>query len=707
MIAGDLAFQRHAALSRGQLARAIVIFSFFALALALIFAFQPTPETTALVPGQVSPKTILAPERTTYVSQIATRDARAKAESDVKDVFDPPNADLARQQVRFATQVFDHIDSLRHDPYSSAEQKVEWVRSIPTLTLPVQTISRTVMLEENGYHRIVSETLYVLDVMMRDEIHPNDVAAEQAKTSSRVSFALNADQADLVAQWARPFVVPNSFYNAQKTNDLRIQARDRVGAVYRTIEKGEAVVREGEVITPQAIEALEILGILRAQPVPADYIGPALLAFLLTILYVAYLARLRPALFSHSRVLLLIVLLVLLSTFGIKLVAYDHPVLLYLYPVSAVAMLLAVLTDSMVALGTVIVLALGMGFLGRSSFELALYALAGGLMAALTLRRIERVTAFLWSGVYVAATNAAVVSIFRVLGHQYDVSIWIEPLLASIGNGAVAGIIGIGSLFVLGKLFGITTSLELIDLARPTHPLLQRLMGDAPGTYHHSLVVSQLVEHAALRVAVDPLLVRVAAYYHDVGKIVAPQMFIENQLQGANVHDTLAPQESASIVIDHVARGLELAARYRLPPRLADFIAQHHGTTLTAYFHRKAVQANGNGSVDEKRFRYPGPKPQTREAGILMLADSIEATMRAEHPSTAEGIRSVIDRIVNERLRDGQLDECNLTLRNIQETKQTFYDVLQGLYHPRVKYPEPLSPSAAEKDVPPETIHAG
>ncbi len=706
MIAGDLVFQRRTSLSRWRLVRAILILAIFAIALALILAFQQTPETSALVAGQVSPKTILAPERTTFVTEIATRDARAKAEAQVSDVFDPPDAELAREQVRLASRVFDHIDSLRHDPYTGADQKLAWIRAIDTITLPAQTISRTVMLDENNYHRIVTETLYVLDVTMRDEIRPSSIAAEQARVPLRVSLALSADQADLVAQWARLFVIPNSFFNAQKTSDLRSQARARVGVVYRTIEKGEAVLRQGELISPQAIEALEALGILRTQTVPADYIGPALLAILLTILFVAYIARLRPALFGHSRVLLFIVLLMLASTFGIKLVANDHPVLLYLIPVSAVAMLLAVLTDSVIALGAVIVLCISTSFLSHSSLEVAVYALAGGMVSALTLGRIERVTAFLWTGAYVAATNAAVVAIFRVVARQTDPGVWAEPLVASVGNGALAGLIGVGGLFVLGKLFGITTSLELIDLARPTHPLLRKLMGDAPGTYHHSLVVSQLAEHAAQQIGADPLLVRVAAYYHDVGKILAPQMFIENQLQGANVHDTLKPEESASIVIDHVSRGLELAAKYRLPKRLADFVAQHHGTTLTAYFHRKAVRANGSDSVVEKRFRYPGPKPQSREAGILMLADSVEAAMRAEHPSSAEAIRSIVDGIVNERLRDGQLDESDLTLRDIQVTKDTFCDVLQGLYHPRVKYPDPLPPGPPKAE-PPEVIRAG
>jgi putative nucleotidyltransferase with HDIG domain len=688
MIAGDFSLSRRVPVSRWQVGRALLIGALFAAAFTFLFAFQSLQETIPLEAGQVSPKTILAPERVTYASQIQTRDARAKAETEVKDVYDPPNADLAREQVRLANRVFDHIDSVRHDPFSTADQKLEWVRAIPTLTLPILTLSQTLALDENTYHRVVSETLYVLDVTMRDEIRPAALPAEYAKIPSRVSLALSAEQADLVAQWAKAFVVPNSSFNAQKTNEQRAQARVRIGSVYRTIEKGEAVVREGEVITPLAIEALEALGILRTRPGVEDYAGPALFALLLVGLLAAYLIRLRPALFTHSRVLLLIAFLILLFAAGAKVLVTDRTVLLYLYPISAAAMMLAVLVDSVVALGAAIIMALTMGFLAHTSLEITAYAFVGGLIAALSLGRIERLPAFLWAGVYVAFGNAAVVAIFRVTAHDTDPSVWGQPILAALGNGALAGLIAIGSLFVLGKLFGITTSIELMDLARPTHPLLQKLLSDAPGTYHHSLVVGQLAEQAAQRIGADPLLVRVGAYYHDVGKTREPQMFIENQLDGLNIHDTLEPEASAAIVIDHVPRGLALARKHRLPPRLRDLIPQHHGTTLAAYFHRKAIQANGETPIDEKDFRYPGPKPQSREAGILMLADGVEATTRAEHPSTPEEIHAIIDRIVKERLRDGQLDECDLTLRDLQHIQEAFFDVLQGLYHSRVKYPE-------------------
>ncbi|MEW5719511.1 MAG: HDIG domain-containing metalloprotein, partial [Chloroflexota bacterium] len=679
MIAGDSLLDRSARYSRLHATRALLIGAFFALMLVVILAFQATPEPLRLELGKASPKTILAPERVTFVSAILTNDARAKAEAQVKEAYDPPDATHAREQVRYANRVFDYYDSVRHDPYSPLDRKLEWVQQIPTLTLPSFIMSRTLLLEEPAYRRVVSETLYVLDLTMRDVIRPGDLSAQSALIPSRISLALPAEQAELVTAWTQVFITPNSFFNSIRTNDARARARESVGAVYRTLEKGQAIVREGEVVTSLALEALEETKFLRPSLTAADYAGPGLFALLLALLLAVIVIRLRPTLLAHPRALLLMACLILLFAAGAKTLG-DRPTLLhYLYPLSAAAMLLAVLVDSTLALSAALILALTFGFFVNGSLELTTYALAGGIVASLSLGRIERLPAFLWSGVYVAATNAAVVAIFRALALEKDWAVWSTALLAALVNGALAGLIALGSLFVIGKLFGITTSLELLDLARPTHPLLKKLLVEAPGTYHHSLIVSQLAEQAAQRVGADALLVRVAAYYHDVGKTRDPQSFVENQMDGINIHDTLEPKTSAGIVIDHVPRGLALAKKYGIPERLREFIPQHHGTTLAAYFHRKALSANtSNPAIAEKDFRYPGPKPQSRETAILMLADSVEATTRAERPTTPEQIRAIVDRIFNERLRDGQLDESDLTLRDLQQIKEAFFGVLQG-----------------------------
>lgn len=688
MIAGDLSLERKKTFSRWQTARALLISIVFIIALALVFAYQVLPESLPLEPGNVSPKTLHAAERFTYISELQTTQARRKAELEVKDVYDPPNADLARDQVKWASRVLDYVDSVRHDGYAPIDRKIEWVQAIPTVTLSIQIISRTLALDPVSYQRVVSETLYVLDVTMRDTIRPSDVGGEYAKIPTRISLALPADHAELVNQWTRQLIVPNSFFNQEKTDAQRAQAASRVAPVYLTYEKGQTIVREGEVLTPQIIETLQAAGFRNRQLEWIDYAGPGLFAFLLGALLAIFLYRLRPALIAHPRSLLLIAFIVLTFTAGARILGGDRSILQYLYPISAGVMLLAVLIDATTAFAAALVLALSFGFFTSNSLELTMYALAGGLIASVSLGRIERLPAFLWSGAYVALANAAVVAIFRVLAHDTNLSNWGQLLAAAFGNGALAGLIAFGSVFALGKIFGITTSIELLDLARPTHPLLTKLLVEAPGTYHHSLIVSQLAEQAAQRIGADALLVRVGAYYHDVGKTREPQSFVENQMDGVNIHDTLEPQHSASIVIDHVQRGVDLAKKYGLPERLREFIPQHHGTTLAAYFHRKA-KANGGATINEDDYRYPGPKPQSREAAILMLADGVEATTRAERPHSPEQIRTIIDRIVNDRLRDGQLDESELTLRNIDQIKEAFLGVLQGLFHPRIKYPEP------------------
>ena len=289
--------------------------------------------------------------------------------------------------------------------------------------------------------------------------------------------------------------------------------------------------------------------------------------------------------------------------------------------------------------------------------------------------------------------------------------------LAQIGlmaafNGGITAVLTFGSFNFLGGLFGITTHLQLLELAHPNQPLLYKLAREAPGTYHHSIVVSNLAESAVELVGGDPLFTRVAVLYHDIGKTLRPTFFIENQANRDNVHDELDPQQSARIIIDHVTDGVRLAQRARLPTRIVDIIKQHHGTTQIRYFYNKAVSLGDD--VREEDFCYPGPKPQTKEAGVIMLADSVEAAVRAAAQSGkldfadepghigANGVngssgarngrqnsklQQLVNQVIDDRVKSGQLNECDLTLRDIERTKATFVQVLDGIYHPRIEYP--------------------
>jgi putative nucleotidyltransferase with HDIG domain len=239
--------------------------------------------------------------------------------------------------------------------------------------------------------------------------------------------------------------------------------------------------------------------------------------------------------------------------------------------------------------------------------------------------------------------------------------------------------------------------LQRLELAHPSQPLLRRLLTEAPGTYHHSIIVGNLAERAAEQIGVDSLLVRVGAYYHDIGKLHRPYYFAENQFEGDNIHDRLRPESSAAALVDHVTHGVELAKQYGLPPAVQRFISEHHGTRLASFFYSKAVKAEGDGAVDESKFRYPGPRPQRKETALVMLADAVEASVRAASNRSTQSLEQIVARSINERITEGELDDCDLTLKDLDTIKRSFTRQLQGVYHPRIEYPEPheLEPAIA------------
>ena len=250
---------------------------------------------------------------------------------------------------------------------------------------------------------------------------------------------------------------------------------------------------------------------------------------------------------------------------------------------------------------------------------------------------------------------------------------------------------------MLGFVFGITTRLQLLELAQLTQPLLRRLQEEAPGTFHHSLLVATMAERAATQIDADPLMVRVGAYYHDIGKLSKPHMYIENQSDGSNPHETLDPLESADVIMEPVRWGQELARRERLPVRIRAFVPEHHGTRLVTYFYRKA--AMDDPEVDTTRFTYQGPKPQTRETAIVMLADSCEAVVRSSPDHDEAVIARLIDSVIDERLHEHQFDECDVTMRDLRTVAESFKITLGGVYHPRIEYPEPSEAERRSRDL--------
>jgi putative nucleotidyltransferase with HDIG domain len=336
------------------------------------------------------------------------------------------------------------------------------------------------------------------------------------------------------------------------------------------------------------------------------------------------------------------------------------------------------------------------------SVEFAAFILFGGVAGIIVVRRGEKVTHFIQSAVAIAVVCIGVITLFTLLGDR-DFTGFFELAGAAIASAAGAAVFALGSFVILGNAFGITTSFRMLELANPSQPLLRKLLLETPGTYHHSLMVGNLAERAAEAIGADPLLARVAAYYHDVGKLGNPQAFIENQSPNQNVHDDLEPDQSVALLKSHVAHGIDLAYEYKLPKPVIAFIPQHHGTALMSYFYNRAQEQavadaralpntpaalDAAASVDAARFRHAGPKPQSREAAILMLADSVEASVRSLGTPDEPAIRAMVSRIIHERQTDGQFDECDLTLRDLDRIREAFVAQLLGMYHRRIEYPQ-------------------
>jgi hypothetical protein len=384
----------------------------------------------------------------------------------------------------------------------------------------------------------------------------------------------------------------------------------------------------------------------------------------------------------------LLVLLTALFVLGSGLMVPAGGVLRYLAPVAALAMLLTATLGRHAGAASAVFLGAVTGLVADGSLEMATYAAAGGLVAALTLDEVERIGEMFRAGAFVALIHVFVLGIFHLTEDATLPTELLTSAMAGVINGGISSSLALGGLFLIAPLFDIVTTMRLIELSRPEHPLLQRMLREAPATYHHSLMVATLAEQGAESIDANPLLTRVGAYYHDIGKIARPYFFSENQAESLNPHDRLDPETSAEVIVGHVTDGIELARRYHLPSRVRAFIPEHHGGSRVSFLYHKAVQLAGSEElVSEEDFRYPGRKPQSKETALVMLADGSEAAVRSARPESGDAVAEIVDRIIDQRAEDGQLNESGLTLQDVETIKEVFASALKGTFHPRIKYP--------------------
>ena len=675
--------------------RAVLFALFLSGAWSAALILYTSPERVSVVVGEPSPRNIKAPRQATYISEVKTAEARAAAASRVPDVYSGPDMEIAGRQLQSLTDITAYITAIRHDAFADRPQKAALIKEIPGLNLPAEVVTATLRLDDAEWQSVISEGTRVLDQVMREEIRNVHLPDARGSIRRRLSHALSGEQQAVVVALVENLIVPNSFFDAQATTANREATRNAVEPVYWTILEGESVLREGEIVTELALEKLGVLELLNTGPQWQDSVSAAMLASTMVLALSVYVARAQPLLLERPRRQLLLALTLVIAGISARLLIPGHTLMPYLFPVAAISMVVTILLDGHLAIVVSAIMALVVGYNAGGSLELAVYAFVGGTIATLSLWRLDHLGMFVRAAVQVALANAAALLAFRLRTPAYDPTALAQLLGMALVNAVLSSSLAFVAFAAIGRLFGITTSLQLLELARPTHPLFRQLLIKAPGSYHHSIVVSNMAERAAEAIGADPLLTRVGSYYHDIGKIVRPYFFAENQSDGQNPHDNLDPKTSAEIIIGHTLDGLALARKYGLPDRVRDFIPEHHGTHLVTYFFRRANQESDGEDIREEDFRYPGPRPQSRETAIVMLADSIEAAVRANRPGTQAETERVIRQITNDRLVAGELDECDVTLRDLDHIREAFYEVLQGVFHPRIQYPEKAQRHAA------------
>ncbi|CAN5567004.1 HDIG domain-containing protein [soil metagenome] len=654
----------------------------------------------AIVDG-VATVEILAPRAAILDSASATEQRRREVSSQVPPQYDySPERGQAAAEAQLAAfeETVGPVDSAFGAILMPSARDAGLRAAMPGLsTSALQTLQD---LDRVGWTALRGEMVRVLETAQRQEVRDTLLAEARGSLRSRISSRFDSDQRALAAEMLSPLLVANSTFDPGATRAAQDAAAARVDPVRFILAKGEIIVLPGQRLDDLAREKLNLFGLLDPRPDPARASGWVLLAALLVSVLLGWVWRFRPDLWHRNNALLLISLLLIAMALLLKATG-DRSVLPYIMPMAAASLLLAVLLDSTVAVVVTAILSLLAGAI-VGTVESGTYVFIGGLTGIIIVRRGERLSHFVQAAAAMAVVNVAVVTLFTLLEGR-DVTGLVELWGASIVAAGGAAVAALGSFVVMGNLFGMTTSFQLLEQANPSQPLLRRLLLETPGTYHHSLMVGNLGERAAEAIGADPLLTRVAAYYHDIGKLANPLAFIENQAGMANVHDELTPEQSVALLKSHVANGIDLAYRFRLPKSIIPFIPQHHGTALMSYFYAKAkeqaMQAAGAtpGSaqaaaaalkVDPNRFRHAGPKPQSREAGILMLADSVEASVRSLTSQDEPAIRAMVDRIVRERLEDRQFDECDLTLGDLDRIREAFVAQLLGMYHRRIEYPQ-------------------
>ena len=668
--------------------------------LVVVLTFLAGIVTIDLLPsklqvGQVSEKDIKAPKTVTYVDQEAKAKAEAKAVSEVEKQYQ--KLDNVRPKiVAKNNQFFDLVIKAKQEQGSINEQ-VKKLQQNSEFELSAQE-----------YRYLLERTPQELSNLKKDvnrlltQQLETGVESDKLKTTKeelkKESQQLEGSQiySAIVKTVTQELIIPNRIYDQELTEKKKEQARKNVNLekATKTIHKGEVIIRHGKVVTPEDIEKLEALGLRSAKNNYLNIIGYVIVVLILSLLVVIYMQQYQPELIEDNGVIALLGLLpiiILLLANIAKYLPLNHPG--YVVPVAACSIIIAILLDTDLAVIFTVILSFLVGLVTNGGVADLAVIIVSGLTGIYSVSELSQRTDLVRAGFIVGGVSSLTIFGFLLIENALELMMLVKIVPLGLLNGIIVAIVTNGFLPYVENMFGITSPVKLLELSNPNHPLLKKLLVEAPGTYHHSVIVGNLGEAAADKIGADSLLVRVGAYYHDIGKIKRAYFFTENQIGSENPHDKLSPNLSTLIITSHVKDGVELAKEYKLPSDVINIIKQHHGTSLVSFFYQEAAHDEKYKQVDEDEFRYDGPKPQNKEAALIMLADMVEAAVRANPnaQSNPGRLEKLVRDLIKQKLDSGQLDESDLTLKDLDKIAKSFVNILKGIFHNRIEYPDNLA----------------
>ena len=662
----------------------IFLFTITAILIYFILMTVVTPKRYKLNEGDIATVDIKAPRD--IIDEEATKLKEQEVTAKVEKKFTLKN-EIKIEASDNVKGFFDKLINLKSNNIDE-KSKIAELKKIDTINLSDSEYKELLDLSVDKDTELQWIALTAIDKAYENQIEEDSKAIADAKSIvdqylSRQGLESNIEV--ILREICESQVKANYFFDQSKTDEAIKEALKGVSKVM--IKKNQIIVKEGEPITQKQINILTELGLI-GEDISKDYIYTYIILFFyvlfVLILQYIYMKNENNKILNNTKLVFLILLLNLLSLIIARVFTL---VSVFLIPIACTPILMTVFLGSKISIIINSFILLFIGIIIGFEPQIILVAIVANIISSLTLKKVNQRNDILYSTAYLAVSSAIIVLSSGILLSNNIKRILIDVALAT-GGAFISGILAMGLLPFLESSFNLVTNMKLLELSNPNNLLLKRLLMEAPGTYHHSIMVANLAEVAAEEVGANPMLVRVGAYYHDIGKIKRPFFFGENQLGGVNPHDKISPALSTTIIISHVKDGLELAKEYDVPTIVTDMIAQHHGTTLVKYFYYTLKNNSENPDlIKEDDFRYPGPKPQTKEAAIIMMADSVEAAVRSIQEPTLDKIEAMVNNIIKDKLNSNQLNECDLTFKDLEVIKACFLKVLKGIYHHRIEYP--------------------